>query len=117
MSLCPGEYNTQPKCYLSCQCTTFLAAEIIKRRISGLHQNTTISSMDITDTWEPLEEGLNRLETTRHVSVIVITLSTAPLDPEAPGYQAPISEDLVKPLQPEGDGPPRRQRGSGGRGR
>ncbi len=55
--------------------------------------------MDITDTWEPLEEGLNRLETTRHVSVITITLSTVPLDPTSIGYQAPLEEEFVKPLQ------------------
>jgi ribonucleases P/MRP protein subunit RPP25 len=29
-----------------------------QRRIAGLHQNTSIESIDITDTWEPLEEGL-----------------------------------------------------------
>ncbi len=74
-------------------------AEIIKRRIMGLHQNTQIGSVDITDTWEPLEEGLNRLETTRHVSVITITLSTAMLDTTTVGYQAPIENELVKPLQ------------------
>jgi hypothetical protein len=74
----------------------------------GLHQNTQIGSVDITDTWEPLEEGLNRLETTRHVSVITITLSTAPLDATTVGYQAPIQDDLVKPLQDStGAGRPR----------
>lgn len=51
------------------------AAEIIKRRIAGLHQITRISSIDITDTWDPLEEGLDRIETTRHVSVMTIILS------------------------------------------
>lgn len=30
----------------------------IQRRIAGLHQNTAIGSTDITDMWEPLEEGL-----------------------------------------------------------
>lgn len=75
------------------------AAEIIKRRINGLHQNTQIGSMDITDTWEPLEEGLNRLETVRHVSVITITLSTVDIDVTLPGYQPPLPEDQVKPLQ------------------
>ena len=30
----------------------------MQRRIVGLHQNTAIGSTDITDTWEPLEEGL-----------------------------------------------------------
>jgi hypothetical protein len=75
------------------------AAEIVKRRILGLHQDTEIGSVDITDTWEPLEKGLNRLETTRHVSVITITLSTVPLDPTSIGYQAPLEEEFVKPLQ------------------
>ncbi|MBA0760277.1 hypothetical protein Gotri_003019 [Gossypium trilobum] len=35
-----------------------MIAELIKRRIAGLHQNTSTGSIDITDTWEPLEEGL-----------------------------------------------------------
>lgn len=29
-----------------------------QRRIVGLHQNTTTGSIDITDTWEPLEGSL-----------------------------------------------------------
>jgi len=68
---------------------TVTIAEIIKRRIQNLHQNTVIDSTDITDVWEPIEEGLDRLETVRHVSSIQITLSTKPLDPDAPGYQPP----------------------------
>jgi len=75
---------------------TVTIAEIIKRRIPGLHQITVIDSTDITDIWEPKEEGLDRLETTRHVSSITITLSTEPLDTSAPGYQAPIPAEQVK---------------------
>ncbi|VAI03537.1 unnamed protein product [Triticum turgidum subsp. durum] len=37
---------------------TVMVAELIKRRVAGLHQNTSIESVGITDTWEPLEEGL-----------------------------------------------------------
>jgi hypothetical protein len=33
-------------------------AESMQRRIANLHQNTAIGSTDITDLWEPLEEGL-----------------------------------------------------------
>ncbi|GKV36144.1 hypothetical protein SLEP1_g44305 [Rubroshorea leprosula] len=107
---------------------TGMIAELIKRRIVGLHQNTSISSTNITDTWEPLEEGLLPLETTRHVAVITIILSKKELDtsfagyvlyPELIGwcfvhhsstysstpqktthgqYQPPISADQVKPL-------------------
>ena len=32
---------------------------LFQRRIVGLHQNTTIGSTDITDIYEPLEEGLD----------------------------------------------------------
>lgn len=39
---------------------TVTIAEIIKRRIPNLHQITEISSTDITDVYEPLEEGLDR---------------------------------------------------------
>ena len=95
---------------------TVTIAEIIKRRIPNLHQLTEIGSVNITDTWEPLDEGLNTLETTRHVSVISITLSKVQLDTSKPGYQQPLPEDQVKPLQ---EGPPRRARApaAGGVGR
>ena len=86
---------------------TVTVAEIIKRRIPHLHQLTEIGSVNITDTWEPLEEGLDTLETTRHVSVISITLSKVQLDTSQPGYQQPLPEDQVRPLQ---EGPPRRTR-------
>jgi len=90
---------------------TVTIGEILKRRVAGLHQITTIDSTDITDIWEPLEEGLDKIETTRHVSSITIQLSTVPLDTKAPGYQPPISADQIKPLTTQRGG-----RG-GGRGR
>ncbi|KAK6940047.1 DNA/RNA-binding protein Alba-like [Dillenia turbinata] len=111
---------------------TVMIAELIKRRIAGLHQNTSICSTDITDVWEPLEEGLLPyevnfifLETTRHVSVITITLSKQELDTSSTGihrlYQPPIPIDQVKPWTEydyEGEGSPGlRGRGRGGRGR
>jgi DNA-binding protein Alba len=77
---------------------TVTIAEIIKRRIASLHQNTAIGSTDITDLWEPLEEGLLPLETTRHVSMITITLSTKELDKTSIGYQPPLPADQVKPM-------------------
>ncbi|KAG9143811.1 hypothetical protein Leryth_011472 [Lithospermum erythrorhizon] len=100
---------------------TVTMVELIKRRIVGLHQVTSIQSTDITDTWEPLEEGLLPLETTRHVSMITITLSKNELDKAAVGYQPPIPEDQVKPsvdYEYEGEGSPGGRRGGrGGRGR
>lgn len=101
---------------------TVTIAELIKRRIPDLHQNTIIGSTDITDTWEPLEEGLLPLETTRHVSMITITLSTKELDTSSTGYQPPLPADQVKPwndLEYDGEGSPGvgRGRGRGARGR
>lgn len=100
---------------------TVTIAEIIKRRIPGLHQITRMDSTDITDVWEPLEDGLDRVETVRHVSSIQITLSTKQLDTSDIGYQPPLSADQVKPLSTyEGPARPRvRGRGRfsrGGRG-
>uniref|UniRef100_A0A0A0LE30 DNA/RNA-binding protein Alba-like domain-containing protein n=2 Tax=Benincaseae TaxID=1003877 RepID=A0A0A0LE30_CUCSA len=60
-------------------------AEILKKRISRLHQETAISSVSITDVWEPIEEGLVPVEMTRHVSMISITLSNRELNKNSPG--------------------------------
>ncbi|XP_077229597.1 uncharacterized protein LOC143862435 [Tasmannia lanceolata] len=76
---------------------TVAIAEILKKRIPGLHQDTTISSTSITDVWEPIEEGLVPLEMTRHVSMISITLSTRDLNKTSPGYQAPLYVEQKKP--------------------
>ncbi|XP_043809572.1 ribonuclease P protein subunit p25-like protein isoform X2 [Manihot esculenta] len=100
---------------------TVTIVELIKRRIVGLHQITAIGSTDITDTWEPIEEGLLPLETTRHVSMITITLSKKELNTSAVGYQPPLPAELVKgsaEFDYEGEGSPSgRGRGRGGRGR
>ncbi|XP_028054551.1 glycine-rich cell wall structural protein-like isoform X2 [Camellia sinensis] len=100
---------------------TVMIAELIKRRIAGIHENTSIGSMDITDMWEPLEEGLLLLETTHHVSVITITLSKEELVTSSAGYQPPIPVDQVKPWNEydyEGEGSPNmRGRGRGSQGR
>ncbi|GFS46651.1 alba DNA/RNA-binding protein [Actinidia rufa] len=108
------------------------ATTLLQRRIAGLHQYTSIGSTDITDMWEPLEEGLLPLETTRHVSVITVTLSKKELYTSSAGYQPPIPIDQVKPwneydyeggaisnglIEYNGDGGWDRERGYGGRGR
>ena len=54
-----------------------LVADMLRHRVSNLHATVDISSVDVTDTWEPTEEGLKTVETTRHVSVITFTLSTS----------------------------------------
>ncbi|CAA0815263.1 Alba DNA/RNA-binding protein [Striga hermonthica] len=93
---------------------TVAVAEIIKRRIPGLHQDSTISSVSITDTFEPIEEGLQTVEQTRHVSMISITLSTKDLNKNSPGYQAPSNTDQTRQQYnhpPQQRQPPRQVRG------
>ncbi|GMI91352.1 hypothetical protein like AT1G76010 [Hibiscus trionum] len=88
---------------------TVTIVELIKRRIVGLHHITSIGSTDITDMWEPLEEGLLPLETTRHVSTITIILSKNELNTSSVGYQPPLPADQVKAsikIDPEGEGSP-----------
>ncbi|KAF7154778.1 hypothetical protein RHSIM_Rhsim01G0257500 [Rhododendron simsii] len=76
---------------------TVAIAEIIKRRIPQLHQDTAISSVKITDVYEPIEEGLSTVEQTRQVSMISITLSFKELNKTSPGYQAPTHADQRRP--------------------
>ncbi|KAL0456821.1 UNVERIFIED_CONTAM: Ribonuclease P protein subunit p25-like protein [Sesamum latifolium] len=76
-------------------------AEIIKKRIPGLHQNISTSSTTITDAYEPIEEGLNPLEMKRQVSLIAITLSTIELNKNSPGYQAPTLKQANEENQQE----------------
>ncbi|GAA0153992.1 hypothetical protein Leryth_002696 [Lithospermum erythrorhizon] len=86
---------------------TVSIAEIIKKRYPGLHQETAISSTTITDAYEPIEEGLQTLEMTRQVSLITIKLSTAELNKDSPGYQAPSDQ---KPFRAENQQPQRQFR-------
>jgi len=76
-------------------------AEIVKRRFKGLHQITKIGSTTITDTYEPLEEGLDNVSHERIVSCIEIILSKEPIDDKCPGYQPPLDESLVKEMTAE----------------
>ncbi|KAG6529083.1 hypothetical protein ZIOFF_011277 [Zingiber officinale] len=75
------------------------ATEIIKKWNPHLHQDVSISSVSITDVWEPIEEGLVPLETKRLVSVISITLSIIEPKKKTPGYQAPAQVEQPKRQQ------------------
>lgn len=68
-------------------------AEILKRKIP-LHQQNTLSSVEMVDVYEPLEEGLDVVTSRRYVSCMMIVLSQSleALDPSHTGYQPPLSE-------------------------
>ncbi|GIL92419.1 hypothetical protein Vretifemale_19989, partial [Volvox reticuliferus] len=79
---------------------TVAIAEVLKRRVAGLHQLSETSSMTLVDEYEPNEEGLDPIQVSRNVSVLTITLSLDQPDTTHPGYQPPLPADQVKPDQP-----------------
>lgn len=71
-------------------------AEILKRKIP-LHQITDLSTCEIIDVYEPLEEGLDVVEAKRFISCMMITLSLNPLDTTNIGYQPPLPSEEMQP--------------------
>ena len=73
-------------------------AEILKRKMA-LHQITSLSSSEITDVFEPLEEGLDVVESKRYVSCMVIALSRdgCGMDFSNIGYQPPLPPEEIQP--------------------
>ncbi len=66
--------------------------EILKRRVENLHQINAVRNVEVEDTYEPLEEGLDTVVVKRYLSLIEITL-TKKLDQKQknePGYQEPL---------------------------
>ncbi|XP_037532612.1 ribonuclease P protein subunit p25-like protein [Nematolebias whitei] len=102
-------------------------AEVVKRRVKGLHQVTKLTYGTVQEVWEPLEPagGLDSLTVSRNLPSIWILLSREPLDGDQPGYQAPGRYDALwaqAASREEGGGfmgpraGPRRKRGGGGGG-
>lgn len=73
-------------------------AEILKRK-EPLHQITLLTSSEIIDIYEPLEEGLDIVESKRYVSCMTITLSITSegLDVKDIGYQPPLPLEEIQP--------------------
>ncbi|XP_028986175.1 ribonuclease P protein subunit p25-like protein [Betta splendens] len=100
-------------------------AEIVKRRVKGLHQLTRLLYSAVVEVWEPLEPGagLDSLTVSRNVPTIWILLSREPLECSQSGYQAPGCYDALwaqPACRKEGGGlpgqraEPRKRRGGGG---
>lgn len=76
----------------------FLAAELIRHRVKGLHQQTHVDTTDSITRYEPLEEGLDVVSIAKKLSVVEITLSFQALDVNHYGYQEPLDEKEVKEI-------------------
>ncbi len=71
-------------------------AEILKRKMP-LHQVTSLSSCEIVNVFEPLEEGLDTVVNQHYVSCVTITLSRnlVGVDVDDIGYQVNLSKLLI----------------------
>ena len=79
-------------------------AEILKRKMP-LHQINSLSSLEMIDVYEPVEEGLDVVQSRRYVSCMKITLSLQQLDTSHSGYQPPLPSSQISPgdyQQPSG---------------
>ncbi|KPP59169.1 hypothetical protein Z043_122937, partial [Scleropages formosus] len=68
---------------------TITCAEIMKRRVGGLHQLTKLRYKCVQEVWESGEGSAPQTTVHRNVPAISILLSKDPLDPREPGYQPP----------------------------
>lgn len=100
-------------------------AELVKRRVKGLHQLTRLQHAAVLEEWAPLEPtaGLDSLHVNRKLPAIWILLSRV-LPPEGadqPGYQAPGRYDTLWAQEGAAGGAEhraahKRKRGGGGSG-
>ena len=52
-----------------------ILAETLKRRIKGLHQDNKVQTIESTETYEPLEEGLDTITINKRLTSLEIVLS------------------------------------------
>jgi len=92
--------------------------ELIKRIVPGLHQDTTLETVEFKDVYEPTEEGLQNVEVSRFVTRLKVTLAVnaKDLDTSSLGYQAPMAPDEfaanIEYKYPDEQREKRRQKGS-----
>jgi len=67
-------------------------AELIRRRIPGIHQNTEITTIEQEETNRDGEKYI------RNLTMLKVTLSLDPLDTDTPGYAAPLPDSEVTPF-------------------
>ncbi len=70
-------------------------AEVVKRKVAGLHQVVNITEKKVVDVYLPREEGLVKVEKERFITIIEITLTKEPTaeQKKAPGYQSANKTD------------------------
>lgn len=68
-------------------------AEVLRRKVEGLHQIVHITERKIVDVWEPREEGLLTVREERFLTILEVTLTRNPTNEQLkhPGYHAPLT--------------------------
>ncbi|XP_026094126.1 ribonuclease P protein subunit p25-like protein [Carassius auratus] len=93
---------------------TITCAEIMKRKVQGLHQLSKLQYRTVTEVWENQEGSPVQMTVHRTLPSICILLSKEPLDPQEPGYQPPdkinaLSEESKWPDGAQGAGKPEKR--------
>ena len=74
-----------------------IVAEILRHRIKGLAQIIRITNNEVTDEYDPIEEGLSAVVIKRKLTVIEIKLTTEKIDgKDILGFQAPLPDSEIK---------------------
>ena len=68
-------------------------AEVLRRKVEGLHQIVNVTEKKIVDVYEPLEEGLVNVTEERFLTVLEVTLTLEPTADQKkhPGYHTPLT--------------------------
>ena len=68
-------------------------AEVVRRKVEGLHMIVNVGEKKIVDTWEPREEGLLTVKQERFLTILEVTLTKAPSAEEKKhvGYHVPLT--------------------------
>lgn len=83
-------------------------AEVLRRKVEGLHQIVTVSERQVVDVYEPTEEGLVTVRDERFLTILEVTLTKEPTaeQKKLPGYHAPLnikSDFLTKETWEQGE--------------
>jgi len=64
------------------------ASEILRQRIKGLHEQCRIYSTNVVDIYEPLEEGLDKVEINKSLTVyeVILSINENEVDKTSVGY-------------------------------
>lgn len=68
-------------------------AEVVRRKVEGLHQIVHVTEKKIVDVYEPTEEGLVTVRQERFLTILEVTLTRDPTAEQKkhPGYHAPLN--------------------------